>query len=345
MNVGSEAIMKILLYQKNEKMMRKSGIGRAMKHKVEALKQADVEFTFDPKDNYDLVHVNTIEPAARRMAKKAHRKNIPVVYHAHSTEEDFRNSFVFSNLISPLFKKWICSSYKLGDYLLTPTPYSKQILEGYKLQRPIEDISNGIDLSRFDYNETKVQKYLDFFNLSEDDKVVISVGLYFERKGLHDFIEVARTFPDVKFLWFGHTPLASVTQTIREAIKNKPDNVIMPGYIDGDIIEGAFSKADLFFFPSYEETEGIVVLEALASKCQVLVRDIGVYDPWLVDKENCYKGNNNDEFIQLIEGVLENKLAPTIDQGYEVANQRSIKAIGIKLKGIYEKVIGGDYEH
>lgn len=337
--------MKILLYQKNEKMLRKSGIGRAMKHQVEALKQAGVETTFNPKDHYDLVHVNTVEPSARRMARKAHRKNIPVIYHAHSTEEDFRNSFAFSNLISPLFKKWIISSYKLGDFLLTPTPYSKKILEGYGLNRPIQDISNGIDLSRFTYNQDKVDKYKAYFNLKEDQQVVISVGLYFERKGLHDFIEIAKDFPEVQFIWFGHTPLASVTATIREAIKNKPSNVILPGYIDGDIIEGAFASADIFFFPSYEETEGIVVLEALASKCQVLVRDIGVYDPWLVDGVNCYKGTSNESFKTIITNLLNGTQAKTLEGGLEVAQERSIKAVGEKLKAIYECVIGGNYDH
>ena len=36
-------------------------------------------------------------------------------------------------------------------------------------------------------------------------------------------------------------------------------------------------RRESFLFPSREETEGIVVLEALASQQQVLVRDIPVY--------------------------------------------------------------------
>ena len=36
------------------------------------------------------------------------------------------------------------------------------------------------------------------------------------------------------------------------------------------------------------KTEGIVVLEALASKQNVLVRDIPVYNGWLEDSKNCY---------------------------------------------------------
>ena len=40
----------------------------------------------------------------------------------------------------------------------------------------------------------------------------------------------------------------------------------------------------LSFFPSYEETEGIVVLEAFASHQHVVLRDIPVYEGWVDDK-------------------------------------------------------------
>ncbi|GMA43935.1 hypothetical protein GCM10025853_13920 [Tetragenococcus halophilus subsp. halophilus DSM 20339] len=136
--------------------------------------------------------------------------------------------------------------------------------------------------------------------------MIISVGLYFRRKGIIDFVEVARRFPQYKFIWFGHISLYSIPKDIRRIVQyDHPDNVIFPGYIKGDIIEGAYSNADLFFFPSYEETEGIVVLEALASLQNVLVRDIPVYDGWLKDRKNCYMGNNNTEFSQLLEGIVE----------------------------------------
>ncbi|CAM3714799.1 glycosyltransferase [Erysipelothrix urinaevulpis] len=329
--------MKVLLFQKGEKMLRKSGIGRAMRHQMQALDLAGVEYTTNPDDDYDIVHINTVDPYARKMAKKANKKRIPVVYHAHSTEEDFKNSFVLSNQIAPVFKRWIMSSYKLGDYILTPTPYSKEILEGYGIQKPIQAISNGIDLNRFSKSDEKVKKYREFFNLSDDDRVILSVGLYFERKGLPDFIELAQRMPEYTFIWFGFSPLASVTKKVRDAIKEKPDNLIMPGYISGDIIEGAYADADIFLFPSYEETEGIVVLEALAGKCQVMLRDIPVYDPWMVDQVNCYKANNNDEFERLVKAYLEDEIPNTIAKGYEVARERSIEAIGYQLKEVYER--------
>ena len=95
------------------------------------------------------MHINTYGPKSYLLAKSAKRKGKKVVYHAHSTEEDFRNSFVLSNQVAPLFKKWIIKCYTLGDHILTPTPYSKKLLEGYGINIPITDISNGIDVKFF----------------------------------------------------------------------------------------------------------------------------------------------------------------------------------------------------
>lgn len=154
-----------------------------------------------------------------------------------------------------------------------------------------------LDLNRFDYNEEKVKAFRKYFSLKEDDKVILSVGLYFERKGILDFVEIAKMCPEYKFIWFGYTNPVMIPKPVRDVVDEYPNNVIFPGYVKGPIIEGAYAGADCFFFPSYEETEGIVVLEALAARQQVLLRDIGVFDPWLIDGVNCYKAHDNQEFI------------------------------------------------
>ncbi|AMC92494.1 glycosyl transferase family 1 [Erysipelothrix larvae] len=332
--------MRILLYTKNESVYSKSGIGRAMKHQVRALSAAGVDFTQNQHDDYDIVHINTVDPSSLTMIQSAKRNHKKVVIHAHSTEEDFKNSFIFSNQIAPLFKMHLVHTYKKGDMILTPTPYSKGLIESYGITKPIVAVSNGIDLDAYKKDEVKIQAFRKYFNLSETDKVVMSVGLYFERKGIHDFIEIARHFPHVKFIWFGYTSPSATTSKVKRAIKEKPDNVILPGYIAGDIIKGAYQSADLFFFPSYEETEGIVVLEALASKIQVLVRDIGVYEGWLENNKNCYMETKNEMFILKIRELLNHDCKDTIKAGYEVAKSRSIEEIGQQLKEIYERVMG-----
>lgn len=333
--------MKVLLYFEGEKILAKSGIGRALDHQKRALSEVGIEYTLDADcTDYDILHINTYGINSHSMVNKAKRMGKKVIYHAHSTEEDFRNSFVGSNQISPLVKKYLVSLYSKADYLITPTPYSKHLLEGYGITVPIVSISNGIDLRRFERSIEKEEKFREYFEIQKNQKVIICVGLYFERKGIIDFVELARKFPEYRFIWFGHTPMYSIPRTIRTIVKeDHPKNVEFPGYIKGDIIEGAYSAADLFFFPSYEETEGIVILEALASKQQVLVRDIPVYKGWLEDKANCYMGKTNSDFAYLIEALVENKICDTRQAGYNVAKEKSIERIADELKEVYEKVL------
>ena len=194
-------------------------------------------------------------------------------------------------------------------------------------------------MDNYKFDKEKVRKYKDYFSIKDNQKVVIGIGLLFKRKGLHDFIEVAKKMPDITFIWFGALSKILCTHDINKAIRNKPKNVIMPGYIDGDVIQGALQGADLFFFPSYEETEGIVVLEALASKIPLLIRDIPVYEDWLTNNVDCYKGNNNEEFIALIEKILNKDNSDIIENGYKIAQKRDIKIIGEQLIETYKKVI------
>ena len=338
--------MKILLYFEGQDVISKSGIGRAFNHQQKALKSAGIEYTTDPWDtDYDILHINTCYMDSDAIIKNARDQGKRVIYHAHSTEEDFRNSFTFSNFLAPFVKKWLIHLYSQADALITPTPYSKNILTGYGLKMPIFPVSNGIDLSRYQKDQEKILAYRKYFSLKPDDKVVLGVGLLFQRKGLFDFVEVAKKLPQYKFIWFGNISKAIIPPKVTEVVENHPENVIFPGYVKGPIIEGAYADADCFFFPSYEETEGIVVLEALASKCPVIVRDIPVFDPWLVNGNNCYKGKDNEEFANLITGVVERQLPLTTGKGYECAEQRSIEAVGQQLKAAYEHVMSIDPLH
>lgn len=331
--------MKVCLYFEGEKFISTSGIGRALKHQKAALASAGIDYTLDPDDEYDILHINTVGPSSSSVIAKARRRNKKVIYHAHSTEEDFRNSFVLSNQIAPVFKKMLMSLYPKADYIITPTPYSKTLLEGYGITLPIVAISNGIDLNRFHYDQEKIKAFRRYFSLNDDEKVIIAVGLYFERKGILDFVEVAKNLPQYKFIWFGHTPLYSIPKKIRDVVmETHPKNVIFPGYVKGPIIEGAYAGADCFFFPSKEETEGIVVLEALASAQKVVLRDIPVYDPWLIHGVNCFKGKDNDEFIELIKQSVENDHAEITENGRVTAETRSIRDVGQQLKSVYEAV-------
>ena len=334
--------MKVLLYTENEKILSKSGLGKAIKHQIKALEENNIEYTLDPNDEYDIVHINYYGPKSYMLAKKAKKLGKKVIYHAHSTEEDFKNSFILSNQIAPAFKEWLIKCYSLGDHILTPTPYSKQLLKGYGINNPITDISNGIDVKYFRKNTILGNKFRKNFGYKKEDKIIMGVGLYIERKGILDFVELAKRLPEYKFIWFGHSPLVASPLKIREAVNTKLDNLTFAGYVEPEVLKGAYSGCDLYLFPTLEETEGIPIMEACAAKIPALIRDIPVFSKWLIDGVNVYKAKDIDDFEIKIKKILENKVPNITEEGYKVALSRDIKCVGKKLVDIYKSVLEGD---
>ena len=145
------------------------------------------------------------------------------------------------------------------------------------------------------------------FNLSNNTKIVLGIGLYIRRKGIVDFIELARRLPDYTFIWYGYSSLKAATSDVREAFKNLPKNIIFPGYGEKELIREALGGCDLYLFPTYEETEGIPLIEACAMKCNILVRDIPIWDGMVEDGVNVYKAKNIEEFTEKIKLILENE--------------------------------------
>lgn len=261
-----------------------------------------------------------------------------IVYHAHSTEEDFRNSFILSNQIAPLFKWWICKCYRLGDHIITPTPYSKRLLEGYGLKN-ISSISNGIDTNFFRKDEKLATEFRDKYNYAKDDKVIVGIGLYLERKGILDFVELAKRMPNYKFIWFGYLDLKLVPLKIRKAVQTKLDNLTFAGHVSKEVIKSALSGCDLYLFPTLEETEGIPILEAAACRAKILVRNIPVFEDWTEDGVNVYKANNIDEFEDKINKIINNELPDLTEEAYEIAISKDCKKVGKELIEIYNDIL------
>lgn len=331
--------MKVLLYSEGLKYIGKSGLGRAIEHQKKALTMEGIEYTTDFRDDFDLLHINTYYWQSYRLLHKVKKDGKPIVFHAHSTQEDFRNSFIFSNALAPLFNKWIMHCYNYGDVVLTPTPYSKRLLQNAGLDKPIIPISNGIDLSFYQPDEEMRKAFRKKYGYAEYDKVIMSVGLYIKRKGILDFVALAKAMPEYQFVWFGYLNLHQVPHEIREAVETHLPNLTFAGYVTPGELRNAYCGADLFFFPTYEETEGIVLLEALAMGQDILVRDIPIYENDLIAGVHVYKGKTNAEFKQLIRGILEGELPSLGGAGHEQVKGKDLRHIGSELRDAYETAI------
>ena len=332
--------MKVLLYTENEKIISKSGLGKAIKHQMNALDAVKIEYTTNPKDDFDIAHINFYGLKSYKLAKRLKKQGKKIVYHAHSTEEDFRNSFIFSNQISKLFKKWLIKCYTLGDAIITPTEYSKKLLKSYGIKNDIYVVSNGVELKNFEQDKEKGEEFRRKYDFKKEDKVIVGIGLYIERKGIIDFVELAKKMKGYKFIWFGYSPLIFSRKKVRKAVKTKLDNLIFAGYVEQETICKALNGCDVYIAPTFEETEGITIIEAASCKTNMVVRDIPVFKGWLEDEKNVYMAKDIQEFENKIKKIIRGKLPSLVDEAYNIANERKSKNIGEKLKDVYEEVLG-----
>lgn len=327
--------MEVYLYQGGKNIVAKSGIGQAIRHQKKALEKAGVHTVSKFGKRTKIMHVNTIFPDSVFAAMRAKRKGIKVIWYAHSTMEDFKASFCGSDFFAPLFKRWICFCYSLGDIIITPTAYSRQLLLRYGLKKKIYSLSNGVDTDFFQPNQLRGASFRKKYHIKEDEKVVISVGHMIERKGILDFIGLAKRMPEVRFLWFGHTDSKLIPAHVKRAISHAPDNLTFAGYVDQSELRDAYCGADAFAFLSREETEGIVVLEALACEIPTVLRDIPVYAGWLRDGKQVYKVQSAEDAKEKLKDIFTKDQTQLIENGRKTAESRGLERIGIRLKRIY----------
>ena len=168
--------MKVLLYFESEKMLAKSGIGRALDHQKRALTEVGISYTLDEKKimtSCTSIHTESIVIIWSIKPEEKEKLSIMRILQRKISEIPF----IRSNQLSPIVK----ISGRIvpkADYLITPTPYSKQLLESYGIRVPIQAISNGIDLEKYHPDPMKEQKFREYFKLSPDQKVIICVGLF-----------------------------------------------------------------------------------------------------------------------------------------------------------------------
>ena len=334
-----------VLESKNELVLR-SGIGVAIHQQISILNQLkctnpDISVNKVPLRKADIVHINTVFPDSVLMALYAKLHGCRIIYFGHSTKEDWRNSFKGSNLTAPFIKLWFMFCYQLGDVIITPSAYSKKILKEYGIRKPVFAVSNGIDTDywkRGEFTETGRKEYWKHFRISSDRKIIMSVGHYMERKGFPEFCNLARKNPDIDFIWFGFTAPDMRSECIKRALENIPGNLYLPGFISGDELKKAYAYSDLFLFLSHEETEGIVVSEAMAMETPMIVRDIPVYEGWLKKDVNTYMFRTGKELKELIPFVLSHDNSKITANARKSACMKDYDHIGEKYLKVYEKM-------
>ena len=147
--------------------------------------------------------------------------------------------------------------------------------------KKITYIPNFVDNDRFHpYSAVKRTALRKKYGIAADKFVVLGSGQVQERKGVPDFIRLARQNPDVEFFWAGGFSFGRLTDgysELKKVVDNPPANLHFTGIVSRDKIAELNNLADLFLLPSYNELFPMSVLEAFSCGTPVMLRDLDLY--------------------------------------------------------------------
>jgi glycosyltransferase involved in cell wall biosynthesis len=150
---------------------------------------------------------------------------------------------------------------------------ARQSFKPYRIREAV--VSYGTSFPTGDADSQKAA-FVDRFPEVRGKKLLLYLSRIHEKKGCDLLIEafgnVAKSDPDLHLMVAGpdHYRMRPELEQIARRL-GVANRISWPGMIDGDIKWGAFRFAEAFILPSHQENFGIVVAEAMACGCAVLI--------------------------------------------------------------------------
>lgn len=169
------------------------------------------------------------------------------------------------------------------DAITTPSHAMRQELLRYGVEKPIYVLPFGVDVEPFERPvRTDVRAAL---GLAPNELFLLYAGRLGTEKNLHFLLRAFRVLLDrwtspqpIRLVLAGGGPHLPIFQEYAEKLR-LTDRVLFTGFIPRDELVDYYRAADLFVFASKTETQGLVLMEAMAAGLPaVAVRAMGVTD-------------------------------------------------------------------
>jgi len=301
------------------------------------------------KHEFDIVHIQTPFLAHYAGIKLARALDVPTIETYHTFFEEYLYHYVpllpkfITRRITRSFSRSQCNSV---NAVIVPSTAMSTVLQQYGCTSPIHIAPTGIQMSKFESGMGS--RFRAKHGIPEDRHLLLHVGRVAHEKNIGFLLNmVARLkvdHPNVLFLICGEGPAkADLEQQVKRM--GLADNVMFVGYLDRETeLLDCYRAADVFVFASRTETQGLVLLEAMALGVAVVSTAVmGTIDILSPNRGALVAEESTEDFSAKVSRLLNNReLRLSIgDEGRRYAETWSAPATARRVVDIYQGVIDG----
>lgn len=232
----------------------------------------------------DLIHVQTPFVAHYAGIAAARRLGKPVLLTYHTFFEEYLHHYaplLPAVALRALARRISRAQCNAVDAVIVPSTAMRQRLADYGVSQPMHVLPTGIPLD--DFAGGKRQRFRRRLQVPDDAPIALFIGRVAHEKNIGFLLEVAAQMrarlANFILVVAGEGP--ALTALRREADRlGLGDSVRFVGYLDRHAdLPDCYAAADVFVFASRTETQGLVLLEAMAAGLPVVaLAEMGTVD-------------------------------------------------------------------
>ena len=293
----------------------------------------------------DLIHSQHPILMGDCAAHCAEGMNLPLVFTFHTKYDVQVQRWVpvVGDLLGMATRESVQRYLDRCTHIIAPTnSIRRMIYQDYEVEVPVTVVPTPIDLSK--YFTLHPERIRAKYGLM-DAEVLLYVGRIAPEKNLdlllRSFAHIAEQRPRARLLLVGKGPHLSEFQ--KQARKlGIAERVIFAGGVPHEEIPDHMAAGDLFVFPSTFETQGLVLIEALAAGTPVVaVRATGSSDVLADGKGGILVELDEDDFAEAVLALLadDERRQRMRLEAKEVAQGYSIAGATDRLERAYQRAL------
>ncbi len=227
------------------------------------------------REKYDLIHIHTPFVAHYLGQKLAHLLDVPCVETYHTFFEDYLHHYLpwiprgMARGIARFVSRRQCNGV---DAIVAPSQPMLDVLRQYGVKARAEVIPTGLQQQSF--AEADGDAFRRKYDIAADRPLALYVGRVAFEKNIEFLlrmaVELREMQPDVLLVVAGEGPAEQSLHALSKAL-NLQSNIKFIGYLDRNTeLNACYKAADVFVFSSKSETQGLVLIEAMAQATPVV---------------------------------------------------------------------------